>query len=197
MRWAGTVEVTNNLCALYNQEQVLDRAIRIDNEYPQAVQRFVKDKKVWSERENPKDIYDNVFLKLVPMWQLKLYFVDILGQKDFYKDIFEHARTKDYTEFINSKEEFNGLLQLDFMRQTCIIGQRNMLGFFEEWGGMLRPTHFSSLDYYGMTEIIITQKQIDELKKEIEAYNFKKPDIGIPLYELTDANHTYYIGKEK
>ena len=196
MRWAGTVEITNNLCALYNQEQIWGRAIRIDEEYPQAVQMFVKDKKVWSERKNPKDIYDNVFLKLVPMWQLKLYFVDILGQKDFYKDIYEHCRTKDYTEFMNSKENFDGLLQLDFMRQACIVGKRNMLDFFEEWG-MLRPTNFSSRDYYGFTQIRITQKQIDELKKEIEAYNFKKPGIGIPLYELTDANHAEYIGKEK
>ncbi len=196
MRWAGTVEITNNLCALYNQEQVLDRAIRIDEEYPQAVQKFVKGKMVWSERDNPKNIYDNVFLKLVPMWQLKLYFIDILGQKDFYKDIYEHCRTKDYTEFVKSKENFDGLLQLDFMRQSCIIGQRNMLDFFEDWG-MLRPTNFSSPDYYGKTEIIITQKQIDELKKEIEAYNFKKPNIGIPLYELTDANCSNYVGKEK
>lgn len=197
MRWAGTVEITNNLCALYNQEQVWGRAIRIDGEYGPAVQKFVKEKKIaWGERENPKNIYDNVMLKLVPMWQLKLYFVDILGQKDFYKDIFEYCRTKDYQEFMSSKEEINGLLQLDFMRQACIKGERNLIEFFEDWG-MLVPTHFSSPDYYGKTELIITKKQVEEFKKEIEAYNFKKPNIGIPLYELTDANHKEYIGKEK
>lgn len=98
-RWVGTVEITNNLCALYNQEQVFGRAKRLDNEYAAAVKRFIEDKKVWSERDNNTNIYDNVMLKLVPMWQLKLYFVDILGREDFYKDLYEYYRTKDYSKF--------------------------------------------------------------------------------------------------
>ena len=56
-------------------------------------------------RSNIGDDANDVFCKLVPFWQLELYFGKVLGrtplqQSDkggFYPDVYEYARNKDYT----------------------------------------------------------------------------------------------------
>ncbi|MGL5261761.1 MAG: M60 family metallopeptidase, partial [Bacteroides sp.] len=194
-RWHGTTEVTNNLCALYNQEILSGRASRLydGNEkspFEIGKQKFINTNLAWSQRENDsgKDGLD--MSRLVPLWQLKLYFVDVLGQKDFYKDFYEYCRTTDYS-FVNNTN--HGQLMLDFIRQVCRIGNQNMLDFFETWG-FLRPFK-QSVNDYGHKTIEITEEQVSALKTEIESMDYPKPQI--PVHEITDYNWPDFKNKLK
>lgn len=69
----------------------------------------------------------DVFERLVPFWQLKLYMIDVLKKK-FYHDLYEYFRTYDY-EALNADKYTQGVYQLDFVRQVCRISGLNMLDF--------------------------------------------------------------------
>ncbi|WP_255702627.1 M60 family metallopeptidase [Antarcticibacterium sp. 1MA-6-2] len=53
--------------------------------------------------------HNDVFVKLVPFWQLELYVSNVLGQKDFYKDLHEVIRNSE-------NEPTNGHHQLEFVK---------------------------------------------------------------------------------
>ena len=188
MRWGGTTEVTNNIYAMYNQQQILGEAERLNKAsdgYERAFKEIIKAKKPWVLPDN----YTLYIPKLAPFWQLKLYLVDILKQKHFFHDLYEHYRTTPDLSASKLGKDYHGQLQLDFVRVVCNVSKMNMLEFFEEWG-FLRPIDREVNDY-GMKLIRITQKQIDELKREIEAKNYLKPEIKVQ--NLTDLNYRTYI----
>lgn len=193
VKWGGTTETTNNLYAMYNQQQVLGEATRLtaglnndsQNNYDVSFQLIIKEEQPWVLPNN----YDRYITKLAPFWQLKLYFVDILKQAHFYHDLFEHYRiTPDLSQSVLG-DKYHGMLQLDFVRQVCNTGQINMLDFFEAWG-FLRPIN-TVVNDYGDKTIIVTQEQIDALKKEINDKGYPMPQITVQ--DLTDTNYRQYI----
>lgn len=188
VKWAGTTEVTNNMYAMYNQQQILGDAVRLNtgaDSYENAFKAIIQDQQPWIL---PND-YNKHMLKLPPFWQLKLYFVDILKQEHFYHNLFEHYRvTEDLSEALLGNN-YHGMLQLDFVRQVCNIGKMNMIDFFEAWG-FLRPVDVVVNDY-GNKTMKVTQEQIDELEAEIVAKNYPKP--AIVVQDLTDLNYRQYI----
>ena len=110
---------------------------------------------------------------------MKLFFVDALGQEDFYHDLYEYFRTHSSP----SNEGKNaGLDQLDFVRQVCRISGYNMLDFFEKWG-FLKAVNTTLSDYSNKI-FIITENQANALRKEIEAANYKLPTKDVT--EITD-----------
>lgn len=193
VKWGGTTETTNNLYAMYNQEQILGEANRLTsgknndngNTYEVAFDLIIKGKQPWVLPNN----YDKYITKLAPFWQLKLYFVDIMKQEHFYHDLFEHYRTTPDLSQSALGDSYHGMLQLDFVRQVCNTGKINLLEFFEEWG-FLRPVDVVVNDY-GNKTIKITQEQIDALKQEINKKNYEKPSITVQ--DLTDSNYKQYI----
>ncbi|MBD8349784.1 M60 family metallopeptidase [Dysgonomonas sp. HGC4] len=188
VKWAGTTEVTNNMYAMYNQQQILGDAVRLNtgaDSYENAFKAIIQDQQPWIL---PND-YNKHMLKLPPFWQLKLYFVDILKQEHFYHNLFEHYRvTEDLSQALLG-DNYHGMLQLDFVRQVCNTGKMNMIDFFEAWG-FLRPVDVVVNDY-GNKTMKVTQKQIDNLKAEIVAKNYPKP--AIVVQDLTDLNYRQYI----
>ncbi len=188
LKWAGTTEVTNNLLAMYNQQQILGEANRLDNKkdgYEVAFKEIIKGKKPWVLPDN----YSIHIPKVAPFWQLKLYFVDVLKQEHFFHDLYEHYReTPDLNEKVLG-DDYHGMLQLDFVRVVCNLGKVNLLEFFEEWG-FLRPID-GEINDYGLKTLRITQKQIDDLKKEIEACHYPLPTCKVQ--ELTDKNYKSFI----
>ncbi len=190
VKWGGTTETTNNLYAIYNQQQTLGEATRLtkgqngndnNNTYDAAFELIIKGKQPWVLPNN----YDRYIAKLAPFWQLKLYFVDILKQEHFYHDLFEHYRTTADLSSSVLGDSYHGMLQLDFVRQVCNVGKMNMIEFFEDWG-FLR-TIDAVVNDYGDKTIKITQEQIDALKDEINKKNYPKPTIKVQ--DLTDTNY--------
>ena len=194
-KWAGLTEVTNNIMSLYVQTS------------------FGQDCKLWKDNCSPTDengeriqgSYKNIYeaatqlivngkrahclpgianivreTQLVPFWQLKLYMIDVLGMKDFYHDLYEYFRTH-ASPSDNGKNQ--GLNQLDFVRQVCELSQLNMLDFFEKWG-FLKAVN-TTLNDYGDKNFIITESDINALKKEIQDKGYAMP-LHNNIHEITD-----------
>lgn len=187
LKWTGTTEVTNNILANHVRtsfgkgSRLMDKNGQGETVYQEALRRIV-------DAEQPHcldNASDEYYIKLVPFWQLKLYLTDVLDKADFYKDLHEYYRlTKDLDYSIATQ----GILQLDFVRQVCNKSQINFLDFFEKWG-FLRPVDKVFSDY-GNKSFTITEKQISDLKKEIEAKGYTLAPAD--LYLITDENVSQY-----
>lgn len=184
LRWAGTTEVTNNILAMHIQTSVLDEPSRLQVKgvYPKAWTNIIAGKEAHAMEAD-------VFCKLVPFWQLELYFGKVLGrtpmrQADhggFYPDVYEYVRTQPDLPTA-------GAQQLEFVYNCCLNGQANLLDFFEKWG-FLTPVD-TELDDYGNKAITITQAEIDALKARVEALGFAKPDVALEY--ITDNTVDIY-----
>ena len=74
------------------------------------------------------------FVKLCPLWQLLLYYREIVGgeKRDWYGDVAEIVRNTDESQLTN------GQLQLNFMRNTMDVVKEDLTDFFIK-AGMLKP----------------------------------------------------------
>ncbi len=186
MKWTGTTEVTNNILANHVRTSFGKGSRLMDKDtgvtvYEEAIAKIVK-------AEQPhclNNASNEYYVKLVPFWQLKLYLMDILGKEDFYRDLYEHYRV---TPDLDTTVDTQGILQLDFVRQVCNLAQVDLLDFFEKWG-FLRPVDITVNDY-GNKNFTVTEKQIADLKKEIEAKGYDKAPED--LYLITDENLDQY-----
>lgn len=178
-RWKGMTEVTNNVHSLYVQTE-WGNTSRIQgedlsgegfpNRYEKAFYEFFVE-------NTPHGAGKDVFCKLVPFWQLQLYFSNAKGYTDFYKDFYEQIRIKD-----NPKT--NGEAQLECVKTFCEVTQKDLTDFFKKWG-MLSPIDME-IDDYGKGQLTITQAEIDALITEIQSKGYAKPDAGINY--ICDAN---------
>lgn len=182
VKWIGLTEVTNNIMSEYIQTTVFGQPSRIQTEDMGAVYRN-RYSKAWNGIIVPKashanftniDDSDDVFCKLVPFWQLELYFGKVLGrtplqQSDyggFYPEVFEYARTKNYGGMSE------GEIQLDFVYNCCVAARINLLDFFEKWG-FLTPVDRSIEDYETKT-LKITEEMVSRLKEKVESLGYEK-----------------------
>lgn len=182
LKWAGTTEVTNNIFSMYVQQQFGQPSkLLVDGTYAAAKAAIIDAGQPHCLNNGSSEF----MLKLVPFWQLKLYLVDVLGQSDFYKDLFEHYRI---TPNLDTSVATDGALQLDFVRQACRVSGLNLLDFFSKWG-FLTPVDRTFSDY-GNKRICITQQQVDALTREIEAAGYALPPAGLHL--ITEDNLDQY-----
>lgn len=179
LKWLGTTEVTNNILSMYVQAS-FNQPSRLAEVYANAQKHIV-------EAHVPHNGGGDLFERLVPFWQLKLYIVEVLGQKDFYRDLYEYFRTYNY-EPLNAAQYTEGVYQLDFVRQVCRISGLNLLDFFEKWG-FLYPID-KDVNDYRKGRFTITQEQIDLLKQEIDSKGYAVPHPNVHL--ITEINMSDY-----
>ncbi|TDN97126.1 M60 family metallopeptidase [Sunxiuqinia elliptica] len=181
LKWIGMTEVTNNIHSMHIQTSWGNQSrLIVDGVYNTAFNNLLN-------RGIPHNGYDGdkgVFVKLVPFWQLKLYLLDALGKDDFYKDLYEYMRNQDYSQATN-----DGFYQLDFVRAACRIANLDLTQFFKAWG-FLEPVDITVKDY-ATKQFTITQNEIDDLKAEIAAKNYPKPEHS-NIFEITDNNVSNY-----
>lgn len=194
LKWLGTTEVTNNIMSEYIQTTVLKQGSRIQvedmginfrNRYSKAWSGIIADKCTHSE-------HADVFCKLIPFWQLELYFGRVLGrtpleQADkggFYPDVYEYVRTHD-----NLKTA--GEQQTEFVYICSKLSGYNLLDFFEKWG-FLTPVDVE-IDDYGKGMMTVTQARIDEIKQRVNALGLPKPDVALEY--ISDNTWELYKGK--
>jgi hypothetical protein len=127
----------------------------------------------------PYSQVQDVFCQLVPFWQLRLYEMDILGKQDFYQDLYEEAR-----KLRNSKMT-DGELQLYFIYLCCKSAHQDLRRYFKSWGFM-QPIH-TTINDYGSSDLIITNQDIDEINKKIDALNVTDVPDDVIKY-ITDGN---------
>lgn len=171
--WKGMTEVTNNIHSLYVQTN-MSKTSRLmeEDRYSAAIKNIVNVDIAHNYKDN------DVFEKLVPFWQLKLYMHDVLGNTDFYPDIYQRVR-------VNDNPKSQGLCQLEFVKNVCDVAQLNFIEFFTQWG-FLKACDFE-IDDYGKAQFVITQKEIDDTIEYIESKGYAKPKHN-NIYTITDDN---------
>lgn len=175
--WHGMTEVTNNVHSLWVQTQwgnssriESENMGRYNNRYEKAFHNsFVK------RIAHPGE--EDVFCKLVSLWQLQLYFANALEQADTYKDLYERVRT-------SPNKSTAGEQQLEFVKMMCDITKKDLTDFFKKWG-YLTPFK-QTINDYGERVFEITQPQIDQAIADIRARNY--PQITEKIEYICDSN---------
>lgn len=189
MKWVGTTEVTNNIYSVWTQYLLNPDKPKFETEFHTCYDKpvicgrfnsymesaFIK-KQEWLTQAGPDDWkrwhedgkywHGDHFVKLIPLWQLQLYFaVATKGRKgytpDFYADIFIQA--------IDCKENrTNGAHQLAFIKRACDVTRTNLTDFFERAGMLVEINKF--IGDYTSEQLTITQEEIALLKTQVSKY---------------------------
>ena len=176
-KWHGMTEVTNNVHSLWVQTQ-WGNASRIESEdMGRYNNRYEKAYNNSFVKGTPHPGEDDVFCKLVSLWQLQLYFANARGQVDTYKDLYEKVRA-------SPNKPNAGEQQLEFVKMMCDITQQDLTAFFRKWG-YLSPFD-QTIDDYGNARILITQSQIDETVAGIKSKNY--PPLTEKMEYICDSN---------
>lgn len=104
------------------------------------------------------------FVKLIPLWQMTMYFMAADIKPDFWPDV-HWAAIHD-----NDKSYSPGRRYVNFMKRAIDASGLNLCGFFEGMG-LLKVFDNVKVDDYTVATINITQEMVDEVK----AYGEGKP----------------------
>jgi hypothetical protein len=168
-RWAGMVEVSNNVYSMYVQRAFGNEA-RLDDERLSGGDgnynnRYEKGFTEIIARKTVHAAHADVFCKLIPFWQLELYYSHVKNRSDFYADVHEQIR-------LRPNPADDGIAQLEFIRICCDVAREDLTDFFKTWGLL---TAFDSdvkgyYDYYPAEHFKCTQQQIDEIVRYAKKY---------------------------
>lgn len=203
MKWVGTTEVTNNIYSVWTQflfnpdspklerEELKDYdGAKIGGRITSYMESAFVHKQPWLtqagpdrwDRERPRDWGGDHFVKLVPLWQLQLYFA-IAGEgndwenKNFYGQI--------YTEAINAAAPSaaeDSFYQLQFIKNACDASKLDLTDFFEH-SGLLIPIDLW-VDDYTCAQMTITPDDIQAVKRYASQY----PKPSTPVLHYITAN---------
>ncbi len=137
------------------------------------------------QRERPRDWGGDHFVKLVPLWQLQLYFAVVgeghgWGNKDFYADIFIKAIDNPVVD-----AEQDSYYQLEFVKNACDAAKLDLTDFFER-SGILAPIDLI-VDDYTVGRMKITEEDI----RNVKSYASKYPKPNTPVLHYLTANSTH------
>ncbi len=200
MKWVSTTEVTNNIFSSWTNLRLNPGNMRLEHEringgdgnviggrFNAFLNSALIAKEPWLCQRGPDRMTDYAnggdhFVKLVPLWQLQLYFAAAgRGNPDFYPDIFQKVRETDESGLSN------GRLQLNFMRNACDAAQQDLTHFFT-LTGMLTPID-RELDDYTRGQLTITAGDCEELKRHASRY--PKPESPVIFYISANSVTAY------
>ncbi len=176
-KWTGTTEVTNNLQSLFIQTAWGNTSRLInENRYQEAYDHLMA----------PKIANANagIWQKLVSLWQVQLFFAEVLGKTDTYAKIYEGCRTWPVGDGPGSH-------QMTFTKILVDSTKTDLTEFLDAWG-YLRPINNVVGDYTSR-QFTITENDVAELKQYIKDKNFPKP--GYKVQYITDVNKHIYKDK--
>jgi len=170
--WGGMTEVSCNFFSMYTVGRMGNVSrLEAQKSYASARKSIIE--------ANPRRSYladEDVFNRLVPFWQLHLYF-SRNGHPEFYADVMEEMRRRPDAGLGNDSIKN----QFEFVKICCDVGKLDLTDFFEKWGffwvGQL------SVDDYGKFDFNITQEMVDATKTHILKRKYKKPASDITLTE--------------
>jgi len=203
MKWVGTTEVTNNVYSVWTQylynpnSPKLEREKLKDYDEPKVGGRitaymesaFVHQQQWLTQagpdrwqRERPRDWGGDHFVKLVPLWQLQLYFAVVgeghsWGNKDFYGDVFIKAIDN---PIIDATQD--SYYQLEFVKNACDVSKLDLTDFFEK-SGILAPIDLI-VDDYTVGRMNITSEDV----KAVISHASKYPKPNTPVLHYLTAN---------
>ncbi len=172
MTWGGMTEVSCNIFSMYTVTGMGNESrLKAQKNYASARKKIIE--------TNPRKSYlddSDVFDRLVPFWQLHLYFVK-KGRPDFYADVMEAMRGR--TAAGTGDDSIRN--QFEFVKICCDVAKLDLTDFFDKWGffwvGQL------TVDDYRKYRFTITREMVDDAKAYIAKQGFKKPAEDITLVE--------------
>lgn len=185
--WAGMVEVSNNILTLYSTTKLGNRSrLSADGHYAKSREQILdKGISYLGSSESPGEANQyggggttDVFQRLVPFWQLHLYFTE-QGYPDFYADLMIAMRKQD--PLSGGNRNMGYLEMLEFTRLASEIGKTDLTEFFDRWGfyhvGQVQGNDYGRFSYD------IKQEDMDRVKQAIAEMKLAKPVKDITLYE--------------
>lgn len=170
--WGGMTEVSNNIFSMYTVCAMGNPSrLKAQKNYASARKNII-------EANPKKSLLDgtDVFDRLVPFWQLQLYF-SRNGRPDFYADVMEEMRRRPDAGSRNDSIRN----QFEFVKICCDVAELDLTGFFEKWGffwvGEL------AVGDYGKYQYTITQEMVDKTKSYIANKSYKQPAVDITTIE--------------
>ena len=172
MTWGGMTEVSCNFFSMYTGGKLGNPSrLKAQKNYASARKNIIEA----SPRKSLLDGTD-VFDRLVPFWQLHLYFA-CHGRPDFYADVMEQMRRR--PDAGKGKDSIRN--QFEFVKLCCDVSKLDLTDFFEKWGffwvGEL------SVNDYGKFKYTITQQMVDETRSYIAKQGYQKPTEDLTLIE--------------
>ena len=163
-------EVSNNIFTLYTTTKMGNKSrIERQKNYAKARKNIIDAKKSYL---SDKDVFN----RLVPFWQLHLYF-SRKGHGDFYGDVMEVMRGR--ADVGRGNDSIRN--QFEFVKICCDVANLDLTDFFEKWG-FFRVGEIEVKDYR-LYKYKITQKMVDDTKAYIAKKKYKKPTEDITLIE--------------
>lgn len=186
--WGGLGEVSNNLFSLYVTRSFGNKTRVSEQKNYDKARKSIIDTKI-SYLADP-----DVFNRLIPFWQLQLYFEGQGQNPDFYPDLFEafrkqaanirpsgrRANTNWAADRMNG-ERNPAVHQLNFIKTACEVSKVDLTDFFDKYGFF----YVGELEYddYGKYRYQMTQEMVDKCKEAILAMNLPKPKVDISILE--------------
>jgi hypothetical protein len=172
MTWGGMTEVSNNIFSLYTGGKMGNESrLKAQKNYASARKNIVE--------AQPKKSFlhvADVFDRLVPFWQLHLYF-SRSGQPDLYADVMEEMRRR--PDAGSGDDSIRN--QFEFVKICCDVAKLDLTDFFDKWGffwvGNITVNDYRRYHY------TITQQMVDDAKSYIAKRQYKKPVVDITLIE--------------
>ncbi len=168
--WSGMMEVSVNLFSLYTVGAMGNPCrLKAQNNFQTARERIIE--------SDPKISYlqtGSVFDRLVPFWQLHLYFKRN-GRPDFYADVMAEMRKRPHVGTGNDSIRN----QYQFVKICCDVAQLDLRDFFEAWG-FFYVGEITGNDY-GNFRFEATQEMVDEVNSYLDEKGYPKPEDDITL----------------
>ena len=183
LKWIGTSEVTNNICSAYVQFKLNGQTQLSTNSEHVGFWGAFSDIMARGCSHVLVGSWDEAYyLKVVPFWQLYLYFTEVKGMTDFYPTIYHTVRNYPDCTTMSDEEAM-----LRFCELVSDVAKLDMTEFFERWG-FLTPVEGVWFNDYGKCQIFITQERIDKARAHMAQY--PKPEQ--PIHFITEKNIGLY-----
>ena len=170
--WGGMTEVSNNIFSMYTVTGMGNASrLAAQKNYASARKNIIE--------ADPRISFlrcENVFDRLVPFWQLHLYF-SRNGKPDFYADVMEQMRLR--PDAGRGNESIRN--QFEFVKICCDVAQLDLTDFFDAWGFFYVGD--MAVKDYGSYVYSITQAMVGETKAYVAGKQYKKPTEDITLTE--------------
>lgn len=168
--WGGLTEVSTNIFSMYTTRAMGNPSrLAEQKQYASARRHIIEPGKSFLDGT---DVFD----RLVPFWQLHLYFTRH-GRPDFYADVMEEMRRRPDAGAGN--ESIRN--QFEFMKICCDVAELDLTDFFEKWGFFWVGE--IEVDDYGRYRFTVTQQMVDDAKASIAAKHYEKPTEDLTLIE--------------
>jgi hypothetical protein len=132
--------------------------------------------------------------RLMPFYQLYLYYHLVKGNRDFYPDFYEVCRTKDFKRSqFSSTNAYQSALTIEFVKSISEVSGENLSDWAQAWGipGVNRASGVNKgmkVNHYSEVFFLTTEEDVAGLKEYCS--KFPKPELD--LYYLHDLNLELY-----